>query len=330
MNILIKGVEKSYKQNKVLDCINISFKTGEFTTLLGPSGCGKTTLLRIIAGLETPTHGEIYFDNKCIFSDIKKINVPSNKRNLSMVFQDFALWPHMTVWENISFPLLAAGNKKNLSSKVSSAIKTVKLENLEKRYPHELSGGQQQRVALARAMVNNPKVILFDEPLSALDAKLKEEMRPQLVALIKKLKVTVIYVTHDQVEAMSMSDKVIVMNKGYILQNSSPENIYKAPINKFVAQFIGKSNFLNSGVIRPENVSLVNLENSTKYTGLIKSIFYMGSFYELTIDIKSIGLWKVYSKQRKNIGEKINVYIRNSDIHILGGTKNVKIKQENY
>lgn len=323
MNVVIKDVEKSYGNLKILNGININFKHKAFTTLLGPSGCGKTTLLRIIAGLDTPDCGEIYFGDKCIFSNEKTINVPSNKRKLGMVFQDFALWPHMTVFENIAFPLKATGNIENIKEKVFSTLKIVQLEGFEKRHPYELSGGQQQRVAFARAIINNPEIILFDEPLSALDANLRDEMRFELTNLVKKIGITVIYVTHDQIEAMSMSDKVIVMNKGSILQNDSPEVVYKTPVNKFVAQFVGKSNILKNGIIRPENISLQKLEGHTEYEGFIKNVSYMGNFYELTVETSNDSLWKVYSKERKNIGEKIKLYINNSDIHILGGTLNV-------
>lgn len=322
MNITMKGIEKAYGGLKVLNGINISFNSKDFTTLLGPSGCGKTTLLRLIAGLELPDQGEIYFGDKCIFSKEKKINVPSNKRQLGMVFQDFALWPHMTVFENIAFPLKATGKKSDISERVFSALKTVKLEGLHKRYPYELSGGQQQRVAFARAIINNPEIILFDEPLSALDANLREEMRFELVNLVKSIGITVIYVTHDQVEAMSMSDKVIVINKGAVLQNDSPEAIYKKPVNNFVAQFVGKSNVLKNGIIRPENISLSRVENSIEYEGSIENISYMGSFYELTVKTSEDKLWKVHASERRKLGEKIKLYIRNSDIHILGGSLN--------
>lgn len=323
MNVVIKNVEKSYGNLKILNGININFRDKAFTTLLGPSGCGKTTLLRIIAGLDAPDYGEIYFGDKCIFSKEKNISLPSNKRKLGMVFQDFALWPHMTVFENIAFPLKATGKNEDIKEKVFSTLKTVQLEGFEKRHPYELSGGQQQRVAFARAIVNNPEIILFDEPLSALDANLRDEMRFELTNLVKKIGITVIYVTHDQIEAMSMSDKVIVMDKGSILQNDSPEVVYKTPVNKFVAQFVGKSNILNNGIIRPENISLQKLENHTEYEGTIKNVSYMGNFYELTVKTSNDSLWKVYSKERKNIGEKIKLYIKNSDIHILGGTLNV-------
>ena len=192
-------------------------KQGEFTTLLGPSGCGKTTLLRMIAGLEEPDKGEIYFGDQCMYS-AKKIKTSPHERNIGMVFQDFALWPHMTVFENVAFGLRATKQTNHLREKVEDAIKRVRLQGMEKRYPHELSGGQQQRVAFARAIVTKPHFILFDEPLSALDAILREEMRIELMDIVHSIGLTALYVTHDQIEAMSMSDQIIVMKQGEVLQ----------------------------------------------------------------------------------------------------------------
>lgn len=323
MNVSINAIKKTYSTVTVLNEISINFETKKFTSLLGPSGCGKTTLLRIIAGLETPDSGEIYFGDTCVFSSAKKINIPSNKRKLGMVFQDFALWPHMTVFENIAYPLNATGKKEKLKERVYSAIKTVRLDGLEKRHPFELSGGQQQRVAFARAIVNDPEIILFDEPLSALDANLRDEMRFELVNLVKKLGITVIYVTHDQTEAMSMSNKVIVMNKGDILQEASPETIYHKPYNKFVAQFVGKSNVIANGFIRPENISLVEEENSILHKGIVENAAYLGNCYELTVKLQESLLWKVYSDNKKGIGEEINLYVKNSNIYLYEEEKNV-------
>ncbi len=322
MDVVMNDIKKLYGNLKVLDHISITFKDKDFTTLLGPSGCGKTTLLRIIAGLETPDDGEIHFGDKVIYSKEKKLNIPTNKRELGMVFQDFALWPHLTVFENVAFPLKATGKKGNINERVNSALKTVKLDGFPNRFPNQLSGGQQQRVAFARAIINNPKIILFDEPLSALDANLRDEMRYELVNLVKNIGITVVYVTHDQVEAMSMSDKVIVINNGTVLQNDSPEKVYNGPNNKFVAQFVGKSNEINSGIIRPEKISFTKQDNSIEYEGSIENVCYMGSFYELTVKVSERGFWKVYANERKVIGEKIKLYIKNSDIHILGGSLN--------
>ena len=206
MKISLHNISKSFGKKEVITDLSLEMEDGKFTTLLGSSGCGKTTLLRMIAGLETPDSGEILFDGEPVFSVEKNINVPSEKRNLSFVFQDFALWPHMTVFENVAFGLRARKQKENLKERVQEALDAVKLSDLAGRYPHELSGGQQQRVAFARAIIVKPQCILFDEPLSALDAQLRETMRIEIKQMTAKLNMTSVFVTHDQSEAMSMSD----------------------------------------------------------------------------------------------------------------------------
>ena len=216
MEIRLNQISKSFEKRQVIKPTSLRIENGSFTTLLGPSGCGKTTLLRMVAGLETPDDGEIWLDNTCVFSKTNKINLPPEKRNLGFVFQDFALWPHMTVFENVAFGLRARKNTADLKNKVRNALRTVHLEDLEKRYPHQLSGGQQQRVAFARAIAVQPGCILFDEPLSALDALLREEMRHELTDLTSALGITSVFVTHDQTEAMSMSDRIAVLNGGYV------------------------------------------------------------------------------------------------------------------
>ena len=214
MEIKLVHVTKSFGAKQVIQPTSFVIQSGSLTTLLGPSGCGKTTLLRMIAGLETPDSGEIWFENRCVFSSEKKINIPPEKRGLGFVFQDFALWPHMTVFENVAFGLRAAGKTDKLDEKVKNALHAVQLDDFAQRYPHQLSGGQQQRVAFARAIVIEPACILFDEPLSALDALLREEMRSELRTLITKLGITGVFVTHDQIEAMSMSDAIAVCHAG--------------------------------------------------------------------------------------------------------------------
>jgi iron(III) transport system ATP-binding protein len=225
VDIILKGVEKSFDNRMVIHPLNTVLSGGKFTTLLGPSGCGKTTLLRIIAGLETPERGEIWLGETLVFSSEKRVNVVPEKRGLGFVFQDFSLWPHMTVFENVAFGLRARKEKNRLRERVVAALETVRMGDLGARYPHELSGGQQQRVAFARALVIEPACVLCDEPLSALDAVLREEMRAELREIVTGLGITTVFVTHDQVEAMSMSDEIAVMNLGRIEQMGSPEEI---------------------------------------------------------------------------------------------------------
>lgn len=234
MEILLEKLSKHFGGVKAVDNINLEIKDGEFISLVGPSGCGKTTSLRLIAGLETPTSGEIYFDGKTVS------RVPPGRRNVAMVFQSYAIYPHMTVLDNIAFPLEARGvAKKERVKMAKEAAEFVQIEELLNRKPAQLSGGQRQRVALARAIVRQPSVYLMDEPLSNLDAKLRVFMRAELKRMHQKLKVTTIYVTHDQVEAMAMSDRVAVLNEGVLQQVGTPDELYSCPGNQWVAGFIG-------------------------------------------------------------------------------------------
>ena len=251
MEIKLVHVTKSFGAKQVIQPTSFVIQSGSLTTLLGPSGCGKTTLLRMIAGLETPDSGEIWSENRCVFSSEKKINIPPEKRGLGFVFQDFALWPHMTVFENVAFGLRAAGKTDKLDEKVKNALHAVQLDDFAQRYPHQLSGGQQQRVALARAFVIEPSVLLMDEPLSNLDAKLRVQMRSVIKKLQRRLGITTIYVTHDQEEALAISDRIAVMKDGHIMQIGTPRDIYAKPQNPFVAGFIGVSNFLDCEVNAP-------------------------------------------------------------------------------
>ena len=277
---------------------------GKFTTLLGSSGCGKTTLLRMIAGLETPDSGEILFDDEPVFSKEKGVNVPPEKRNLSFVFQDFALWPHMTVFENVAFGLRARKQKENIKERVQEALDAVKLSDLAGRYPHELSGGQQQRVAFARAIIIKPQCILFDEPLSALDAQLRESMRLEIKQMTSKLNMTSVFVTHDQSEAMSMSDYIVVMNGGKIEQYGTPQEIYERPATKFVAEFVGKADWVKSDtMVRPEAVTL---KADGELSGKVTSSQYVGGKYIIGVEVNNEN-WTLSSDKDYGVGEMVNL-----------------------
>ncbi len=253
--INIRGLEKSFRtrQGRVdaLRSINLEVGEGEFCVLLGPSGCGKTTTLRCVAGLERPDNGEIEIAGELVNSATRRIYVPTERRDLGMVFQSYAIWPHMNVFQNVAFPL-TQGHKRfaktDVANKVRTALKRVQLDGLEDRPATDLSGGQQQRVAMARAMVTEPKILLMDEPLSNLDARLREQMRVELRKITKSIGVTTLYVTHDQAEALSLGDRVCVMNAGEILQIASPNEVYARPANLFVAQFVGEMNFFDGKV----------------------------------------------------------------------------------
>ena len=309
MEIRLNRVEKSFDKRLVIHPTTLTICNGSFTTLLGPSGCGKTTLLRMIAGLETPDDGEIWLDDTCVFSKKRNINLPPEKRNLGFVFQDFALWPHMTVFENVAFGLRARKDTKDLHGRVREALRTVHLEDFEKRYPHQLSGGQQQRVAFARAIAVRPGCILFDEPLSALDALLREEMRHELRSLTSALGITSVFVTHDQTEAMSMSDRIAVLNGGRVEQYAAPEDIYHKPATAFVAHFVGKSNWLSeTEMFRPEAAAQAPERNALHFELPVQSVQYLGSTYEITVAYQAV-TWTLHSRQKVRPGEMVPVYI---------------------
>ncbi|WP_322903338.1 ABC transporter ATP-binding protein [Paenibacillus campi] len=311
--ITLRNVSKSYDGVQALKPVDMVIPAGKFTTLLGPSGCGKTTLLRLIAGLETPDSGEILVDDKPIFSYKRKVNVPPHKRHFGMVFQEFALWPHMTVYDNVAFSLKANGQNKHIRERVQHALEQVRLTGMEKRHPHQLSGGQQQRVAFARAIVMQPGLILFDEPLSALDAMLRDNMRDELMSLVRELGLTALYVTHDQTEAMSMSDEIMVMQSGNVLQRGTPEQIYTEPAHPFVARFIGRSNWIEpeQTLFRPEHGRWESTcePGEQMYNAIVQRVSYMGDRYEIELNAGAERIWTAYHHKRMGIGSQVQLYI---------------------
>ena len=304
----IVGVSKSYGDNLVLDDLNLYIRENEFLTLLGPSGCGKTTLLRILGGFENPDSGKVIFDGKDITS------LAPNKRQLNTVFQKYALFTHMTIAENIAFGLKIKGKSKSyIDDKIHYALKLVNLEGYQNRYPDSLSGGQQQRIAIARAIVNEPKVLLLDEPLGALDLKLRQDMQYELIRLKNELGITFIYVTHDQEEALTMSDTIVVMNQGYIQQIGTPEDIYNEPENAFVADFIGDSNIFNA--IRPEDIDLVKPEEGT-LKGVVTHLIFKGVHYEMEVLANNYE-WLVHSTDMFPVGTEVGIHVDPFDIQIM-------------
>ena len=333
------NISKSFNHTMVLDDFNLYIRENEFLTLLGPSGCGKTTTLRIIGGFETPDAGHV------IFRDEDITNLPPNKRPLNTVFQKYALFSHMTIAENIAFGLkIKKKSKSYINDKIKYALKLVNLEGYDNRRPDSLSGGQQQRIAIARAIVNEPKVLLLDEPLGALDLKLRQDMQYELIRLKNELGITFIYVTHDQEEALTMSDTIVVMNKGYIQQIGTPEDIYNEPQNAFVADFIGDSNIINGimledklveilgarfpcvdtgfghnkpvdVVIRPEDVDLVKPEEGT-ISGVVTHLIFKGVHYEMEVMANGFE-WLVHSTDMVPVGTRVGISIVPFDIQIM-------------
>ncbi|MGM9988233.1 MAG: ABC transporter ATP-binding protein [Bacillaceae bacterium] len=288
--ICIDSVEKFYGNQQVMSPLSLDIREGEFLTILGPSGCGKTTLLRMIAGFETPSKGDITLEGKSL------VDLPPYKRDMNMVFQQYALFPHMTVEKNICFGLKMKGiNDKEQKERALKAMELTQLTEFKNRKPQQLSGGQQQRVAIARAIVNNPKVLLLDEPLGALDFKLRKDLQRELKNLQKSLGITFVYVTHDQEEAMSMSDRIAVMNKGNLEQLGTPQEIYNKPASLFVATFIGENNIFGldhaSVAVRPEKIQLhsesANVEGRL---GTIEDIEFQGNLNKVFIKDNESGM----------------------------------------
>lgn len=345
--IELKNITKEFDGVKIIEDLNLTIKEDEFWTLLGPSGCGKTTILRMIGGFETPTSGKIYFDGKDI------TEVPPHERTINTVFQKYALFPHLNVYENIAFGLRIKDLKeKDIEPKVKAMLKLVNLEGYEKREIDSLSGGQQQRIAIARALVNQPKVLLLDESLSALDSKLRKGMQIELKNMQKKLGITFIFVTHDQEEALTMSDMIVVMDKGDIQQIGTPVDIYNEPENIKVAKFIGESNIIDGVmkedclvnfvdydfpcvdkgfgkdeivdvVIRPEDVEVVSVEEG-QFKGEVTSVRFKGVHYEMIIKAHKFS-WIVHSTLMEPVGTTVGIRIKPDNIHImrkLGGDEN--------
>ncbi len=336
----LKSVSKVYDETVALDGINLYIQKNEFVTLLGPSGCGKTTTLRLIGGFEQPSGGKILFEGK----DIS--NLPPYKRRVNTVFQRYALFSHLDVFENIAFGLrIKKLSEKAIKEKVSKMLEQVNLNGFEKRDVNSLSGGQQQRVAIARALVNEPEVLLLDEPLAALDLKLRREMQHELKNMQKQLGITFVFVTHDQEEALSMSDTVVVMKDGRIQQIGTPVDIYNEPINAFVADFIGESNIVDgimrkdylvdfSGssftcvdfgfkkdehvdvVIRPEDLVLIPAETA-RLSGVVTSVNFLGVHYEMLVEADDGVSWLVHSTLLEPVGTRVGLGLEPLDIHIM-------------
>ncbi len=337
--IELRGVSKIYDGEKVLDNIDLDIHDKEFITLLGPSGCGKTTTLRIIAGFVRPDEGNLYFNGQ----DVSE--VPPYKRPVNTVFQRYALFPHLNVFENVAFALrLRGAPEEEVQRRVREMLELVRLENFAKRGIAKLSGGQQQRVAIARALISGPKCLLLDEPLAALDAKLRKDMQAELRRLQRETGITFIFVTHDQEEALSMSDTVVVMANGRIQQIGSPTDIYNEPQNAFVADFIGESNILDGVmpadrrcrfartnfecldagfapnepvdiVIRPEDVDVVSPERGM-LRGTVTAVTFKGVHYEIIVDIDNFK-WMIQSTDYVGVGENIGLYIEPDAIHVM-------------
>ncbi len=336
--IRVQGVSKTYGTVRALEQTDVFVEEKSFTAILGPSGSGKTTLLRMVAGLETSDSGTIELDGRVVFSAESRLELPAERRGVGMVFQDFALWPHMSVFENVAFGLRARRIRSGVNDRVKRAIEMVRLEGKERRFPHELSGGEQQRVAFARAIVTEPRIVLLDEPLSALDALLREQMRYELKALVTRLGLTALYVTHDQTEAMSMADQLIVMDHGRVLQTGRPEEVYAHPTHEFVARFLGRSNWFadHTRMVRPEQLRWDCPDGPhDPVDGVVVQTGYLGDRYEIVFELDANGngaagktVWIAYSHSHKEVGERVRLFLIPDDVNHITflGAENGKTK----
>ena len=339
-SVVLKGVTKSYDDQQVLKSIDMELEKGKFYTLLGPSGCGKTTILRIIAGFSSATSGQVYLDGEPV------TDVPANQRKVNTVFQDYALFPHMNVYDNIAFGLsVKKVDKATIKEKVTEALKMVRLSGYENRAISEMSGGQRQRVAIARALVNEPEVLLLDEPLSALDLKLRTDMQYELRELQRRLGITFVFVTHDQEEALAMSDWIFVMNNGEIIQSGTPVDIYDEPINHYVADFIGESNIVDARmiedyrvefvgkvfdcedagipagemveiVIRPEDIDVTTPEKG-KLIATVDTMLFRGVFNDVIASDEDGNEWMIHTTKKVTAGAKVGLFFEPDAIHVM-------------
>ena len=341
-NILeLRNITKEYDGKVVLKGISLNIHEGEFLTILGPSGCGKTTMLRIIAGFEQPNNGQLLFKNK----DLTKI--PIHKREINTIFQNYALFPHLNVFDNIAYGLkLRKIEREKIKKEVKKALDLVKLSGYEDKNINDLSGGQKQRIAVARALVLNPKVLLLDEPFAALDLKLRQQMQVEMKKIQEEINITFVFITHDQEEAFTMSDRVVILNQGQIQQIGTPQDIYNEPENKWTAQFVGSSNVIENGifvndncvkfdsrkyacsdtgfgeqernidiVIRPEDIDLVSPSNGF-FDGTIKAIVFKGLLWEIEI-IANKRKWIVHTTDNFEVGNRVGLKWNVEDIHVM-------------
>lgn len=359
MSIAVRSITKAFMENRVIERISFEVAKGEFVSLLGPSGCGKSTTLRCIAGLEEIAEGSISIDGQTVSEPAQGTMVPPHARDVGMVFQSYAVWPHMTVAENVGFPLTVRKTPaKTVKERTEWALGIVGLSSLRDRQPSQLSGGQQQRVALARAIVGRPRVLLFDEPLSNLDAKLRDQTRAEIRRLQRELGVAALYVTHDQAEALSMSDRVIVMDLGRIMQEGTPKDLYRRPANRFVADFVGVASFVDVTpvgdgrtwrlldgttimaadgssaaasryelVLRPEAVAIFEAGSTAPsgdgemqvLQGRVREVHYLGAYSEYVVEAGG-GVIRVHAGADIGAGSQVVLAVRTSDIRVLAAS----------